>query len=157
MKNLNVSIPEGFTIDVEKSDLSTGKIILKEKEAPVATKFEDLGDIKGFYHDSNAKIITTSVGITPCKENASVFATEAQAKSSLAFAQLSQLRKAIIGDWVPDWNDGATVKLTLMRVGPAVAVAGTNLGFSPLSFEAVDQAEAFVEAHADLLKEYFQF
>ena len=43
MKEINIKPQEGFEIDLEKSDLKNGKVILKEVEKKYPTEFKDLG------------------------------------------------------------------------------------------------------------------
>ena len=61
--------------------------------------------IKGYYLGSNSKIFDLDCLSDFCEK--ATFKTEKQAKSALAYAQLTQLMALpeYNGDWVPDWSD----------------------------------------------------
>ena len=84
------------------------------------------------------------------------FATEKHKKSSLAFAKLSQLAKAMNGDWVPDWTNDEK-KWYIIASGDdsmqreySCSVIGCNICFK--SKEAVDFS---LKHHHQLWKDYF--
>lgn len=162
MKNLTVEIPDGYKVDLDKSDLSTGKIVLM-KEDTDAKCFSDLGEISGFFVDPRSIIMPVD-NITANLQNSNVHVTMKQAKSALAFAQLTQLHKAVVGDWVPDW-DGEDMKsdqlrdiekFTLSRVSGIVTIIVSYRRFAPLAFKTRKQADRFLDSHKDLIKIYFE-
>ena len=75
---------------------------------PIRNEWESkiLGkDIDGFYISSLSYVIQFKNNCS--KRDNATFKTEKQAKSALAYAQLTQLMALpeYNGDWVPDWND----------------------------------------------------
>ena len=102
----------GKVIDLENSDLSVGKIVFKEKEKELPTKWEDLKYINGYFTDlySSCHYIENTEAE---KANRNIFPTKEEAEACLALSQLCQLRDAYNGeplaDWC-DWKDGSQKK-----------------------------------------------
>jgi hypothetical protein len=102
MKTINIEIPSGYVIDLEKSNLSEGKVVFKEVKKALPKTWEELGNIKGYYVGNDSIIIQ---GIyTPINHNKNLFATKELAEASIAMAQLSQLREVYRNGWTPEWN-----------------------------------------------------
>ena len=87
----------------------------------------------------------------------STFKTEKQAKSSLAYAQLTQLMALpeYNGDWVPDWSDGAT-KFVIRRGVNTIDFDNYANTHHFLAFKTEKIRDKFIENNYDLLKEYFE-
>ena len=83
-------------------------------------------------------------------------ATNQQQKSMIAFAQLSQLHKAIVGDWVPDWSE-LTNKYVIQRVKNELEVAFYSYDYSHLAFQTREQAEFSLNHHRELWEKYWMF
>jgi hypothetical protein len=83
-----------------------------------------------------------------------VFPTDAHAKSSLAFAQLSQLAKAINGDWEPDWID-VHLKYTVKCMHDKLAVDSTLSIKYLICFETKEAAEFSLKHHRKLWEDYW--
>ena len=86
------------------------------------------------------------------------YKTEKQAKSALAYAQLTQLMALpeYNGDWVPDWSNDDECKYIIRRYGNEI---GTNFFINthyPISFKIAEIRDKFLENNLDLLKEYFE-
>lgn len=80
--------------------------IYPELENKVISRWEDLKVISGFYVNSNSCIIEYKSYSLPGNVNKNICATEAQAKSQLAYSQLTQLIKATgKGATEEDWKD----------------------------------------------------
>lgn len=111
MLKLEINIPEGHEIDLEKSNLSQGLVYFKKVEDKYPTKFEDLKTIYGFWIDSSSDL--RSIGSTPAVSgNRNTFPEEKQALAIRALAQLLQLRQRYLEiagykDWVPDYTDSS--------------------------------------------------
>ena len=88
----------------------------------------------------------------------STFKTEKQAKSSLAYAQLTQLMALpeYNGDWVPDWCNINERKYVLCRCREKIGVDSTASLYYPISFKSLEIRNKFLENNFDLLKEYFE-
>ena len=87
----------------------------------------------------------------------STFKTEKQAKSSLAYAQLTQLMALpeYNGDWVPDWSDD-DVKYIIRRYGSSIDLDYYTNTHHFLAFKSEEIRDKFIENNLDLLKEYFE-
>jgi len=102
MKTLKIEIPNGFEIDKENSTFE--QILFKEIKKQLPKKWEDLELFDGYYKDGNCVINFTQENTTQ-EKNKDIFATEEQAKASIALSQLSQLREVYRNGWVPDWKN----------------------------------------------------
>ena len=87
-----------------------------------------------------------------------LFKTEKQAKSALAYAQLTQLMALpeYNGDWVPDWSNINERKYVLCRLKKKIEVDNTVSLHFPISFKSQQIRDKFLENNYDLLKEYFE-
>ena len=87
----------------------------------------------------------------------STFKTEKQAKSALAYAQLTQLMALpeYNGDWVPDWSDG-DVKFIIRRCGSSIDLDFYVNKHHFLAFKTEQIRDNFLKNNYDLLKEYFE-
>ncbi len=156
-KSIKINIPEGYEIDNENSTFAEIKFKpIKEKypknweEAFVDKQF------KGFRINYVSKIETHYA--SRCKNDCkNCFKTEAQAKSALAYAQLTQLMSlpCYNGNWGPDWDD-LTLKYVIERHGNRLIKSFCESFYNPICFKTKDIMDAFFTNHRDLLKIYFQ-
>lgn len=104
MKNIKINIPEGYVIDLENSDLNTGKVSFKKKELT----YEDVAKSlfmrnQTYYLDSLGKIFNCSSGTM--YYNSKINCTsEKQIKKLLAMNQLMNVAKYLNGNWEPDFK-----------------------------------------------------
>ena len=123
---------------------------------PVKNEWESKfvgNDIDGYYitsmsiiHDMKAK----------CSEpDKSTFKTEKQAKSALAYAQLTQLMALpeYNGDWVADWTDGSS-KYCIIHVNKKLMVDLFYGYAQKICFKSGELAEIFLENNLDLIKQF---
>lgn len=101
-------------------------------------------------------------------KNTNIFATEKQAKSSLAKSKLSQLHKRMIEiynkenncDWKADWKNGDNfnwvVKLSNEIKEDELFVTGYKYQFHHLSFPTRELAEFSLEYHRELWEKYYE-
>ena len=101
---MKITPPEGWEIDVEKSNLQTGEIIYKKKtkEKQLPKTWEELKDIKGYYIDAYSIVKPVDGYVNDISKN--VFPTKELAEAALALAQLLQLRDTYNDGWTPDWK-----------------------------------------------------
>ncbi len=87
----------------------------------------------------------------------STFKTEKQAKSALAYAQLTQLMALpeYNGDWVPDWSDDDD-KFVIIRYCDKIDSDYYSKTHHFLAFKSEEIRDKFLENNYDLLKEYFE-
>ena len=96
MNTLKITPPEGYEIDKEKSTFE--EIFFKPVKKQLPKSWEELGVVEGYYINGHSEVINTLNGFTLCN-NKNIFATEEQAKASIALAQLSQLREVYRDGW----------------------------------------------------------
>ena len=153
-----VEFPDDFEIDYEKSDINTGRgnhIVLKKKENK-PWRYDETAIIKGYRIDRDSSI---HKDITPNgKDNHNIFATELQARSALAMAQISQImaNDPRFGGIVTDeeW-DNDTEKYTVCRTFSNQIYLNTTLYYyNFLAFHTKEQRDLFLEENKDLVKDY---
>ena len=113
-------------------------------------------EIKGYYL-ANSKILGARCNCDILCKN--IFKTEKQAKSALAYAQLTQLMALpeYNGDWVPDWSNDDEHKYIIRRYENGIGINCFIDTYCPISFKKAEIRNRFLENNFDLLKEYFEF
>lgn len=87
-----------------------------------------------------------------------VFATEKQAKSALAMAQISQIMAndkrfgGVITD--EEWNDGSITKYVIKRETNHISCECHNICYQFIAFHTSEQRKLFLEENEDLVKDY---
>ena len=86
------------------------------------------------------------------------FRTEKQARSALAYAQLTQLMALpeYNGDWVPDWGNSTQLKHCIEMDSMNIVSVTFSTAYSKLSFKTIEIRNRFLKNNYDLLKEYFE-
>lgn len=108
MNNLQINIPKGHIVDLEKSNLELGVIHFKEVKKVVT--YKDVAK-KLFKEDICCSIGYDRGVIKPFNKSASCYEdphlskTHAQLESILALNKLCNVAKYLNGDWVPDYTD----------------------------------------------------
>jgi len=85
----------------------------------------------------------------------SVFANNKFAESAMAMAQLSQLHKAIVGDWEVDWEDRRQLKYNILRVRNNLEIHGVYCDFHHFPFKTKEQAEFSLLHHRALWEKFY--
>jgi hypothetical protein len=114
--------------------------------------WEKLGKKQGFFIDNYSVIYPTDSLIYK-----NIFAIQQQAESALAFAQLSQLHKAIVGDWVADWSDYSQNKWCIERYEDKLVKNPLLFSFYHLAFQTEEQAQFSLTHHRELWEKYWMF
>ena len=145
IRQVKVEVPEGYEIDEEKSSFEN--IVLKKKDG--IKRWEDLNKINGYWIKNGSGIEKKTNDIIRDGER-NVFATEKQAKSALAFAQITQL--------LPFY--GGTTDLS--NKGYGVFYDKNDKQFhwvypnhGLFNFQYNAEASRFIRNNKDLLKQYF--
>ncbi|WP_287385597.1 hypothetical protein [Lachnospira sp.] len=156
---LLIEIPEGYSgIDIEKSDFDKGIIVFKKKQE---IPWEDSDpDVKGFYIDDDNRIIHQKSSIRWIKRNRNIFATEEQARSAQAMAELSQIiaNDERFGGPITgvEWSYAHCTKYIITRIDSTVGYQRyTNNCYFFLAFHTEEQARLFLEENEDLIKQYY--
>ena len=156
-ESISIKVPDGYEIDSEKSTFTN--IVFK----PIACKFpkswEDafIGNpIRGYWVNSASDVNMAKREAVANDRN--VFKTEKQAKSALAYAQITQIMAlpCYNGDWIPDWENGLFDKYALIRTNNGIGLIFRCDTFAPIAFKSKEVREAFLKNHEDLLRRYFE-
>ena len=137
----------GYEWDADKKELK--KIVKRWRD----------GDnlINGWWIRSNGKISPCLNQRALCKKNYGIFATEAQAKSALAMARISQImaNDERFGGVVTDeeWGKDA-FKYVIVRVNGEIEQRWSRRIHHFLAFHTEEQRDLFLEENEDLVREY---
>ena len=142
----------GRTIEVELSTEQLQQLGVEEKRVK---KWEDLENIEGWYVSTSSNICKLDLKTKTFNKLKNVFATENQARSALAMAQLSQLMKHVNGEWNPNWNNPDETKYTIEMYVNEINIHTTEIACAFLAFPTFEKAEQFLEDHKALIEEYF--
>lgn len=157
-KTLTITLEEAKEIYGKSKEMDAlllanfSKEELTKKELP--KNFSDLGNIGGYWINGIGVICEREVvkgESLDCSKPR--FATEKQAKSALAMAQLSQLMKAYNGDWEPDWNSNNT-KYCIIRERDVVFKSDSMITYRFLAFKTPELRDEFLKNFKDLIKQY---
>ena len=154
IKEIKITVPEGYEIDKEKSTFE--KIVFK-KIGEKPWRYNETKNIDGYWISGSSNIM--SVNSRPNKpQYYDVFATEKQAKSALAMAQISQImaNDERFGGVVTDeeWKTSDNHKYTIYRVRNNTMTGKTISQYHFLAFHTLEQCTLFLEENEDLVKDY---
>ena len=112
--------------------------------------------IQGFYIGNDAEIYLED-SIANYSEKYT-FRTKKQAKSALAYAQLTQLMALpeYNDNWEPDWSDLDQRKWCVERIGCELIIQSYTESYFNIAFKSKEVRDKFIENNYDLLKEYFE-
>lgn len=137
--------------------------LVKEPQYPKSS--HDLEGIFGCYISIDSEICENTHKYSSSLGNINLFSNKKQAESALAFAQLSQLHKAMIDeynkvnncDWKPNWNNHFGENWAVCRFFNKICFFAKDDGFfQPLSFPTKEMAQFSLENHRELWKQYYQ-
>ena len=120
-------------------------------------RWEDLNKLEGWYINSDAEIFPSKPHIGKlCHKN--LFVSEKQAKSALAYAQLSQIVAKMNDGWIPDWNNDEQNKYTIHYAHDKQCLR-TNVWCesmqAQLYFKTEEMANFSIKYHESLWLQYF--
>ena len=153
-KELKISVPKGYVIDKENSTFEC----IKFKKIEQRWRYSTNAKINGFYigmHTSEILYLPTRPNIP---FNYNVFATEKQAKSALAMAQISQIMAnderfgGVITD--EEWYNGEYMKFVIRRAGDKWVRDLFTHHYHFLAFHTAEQRDLFIQENEDLVKDY---
>jgi hypothetical protein len=143
MKEFSFQIPEGYEIDLEKSELTNGYVAFRKKEINLPKTWDDVKNISGYFVGDTCNVESDKG--QPNSTNKNVFCTYEQAKASLALAQLSQFRAIYRQGWKPDWNDDKSTKWCVIFHRNKVKVDIWYTTHHFLSFQSKEIAQEFLD------------
>lgn len=158
MENNSISleniIPEGYIIDVENSDLSKGLIKFKLKEPE--EKWEDFGEVEGWYINSMTNINKLNMPEEASKDNRNTYPTKELAEAGLAQIQLLQWRNKVWkenGNWNPDWNNNSYSKWCVLFIKNEIRLDVFFTSSKWLCFPTREIAVQFLKDHKSLIEQ----
>ena len=157
-KSISIEVPDGYEIDNEKSTFTN--IVFKPIEVKCPKSWEDAfigSPICGYWIDANSNVKTLDDKMAYSVDK-NVFKTEKQAKSALAYAQITQLiaLPCYNGDWIPDWENRNEEKYFPYIANNIILSGIVYMEFHHVAFKSYDVYKAFIENHEDLLRQYFE-
>lgn len=160
MEQILIQIPEGHVIDTEKSNLEEGKIVFKKKESAAWKNGHNRMD--GYFILDSAEVMplpTTYCAFSDDPQDNNVFATEKQARSSLAMAQLSQIienDKRFGGPiTAEEWNTPKVDKYCIVRESNDIHKHVLLYTYCFVAFHTQEQRDLFLNENEDLIRQYF--
>lgn len=153
-KEMRIVPPEGYEIDKENSTFECIKFksIKKSKLSDYGGQFT----IEGYVINSMAEINCKLVCLNR-QDNKHVFATEKQAKSALAMAQISQIMKLDerFGGPITDeeWKI-STYKYVIRRIQDTYDFYIYQTTYQFLAFHTQEQRDLFLQENKQLIKDY---
>ena len=160
-KEIKINVPDGYEVDKENSTFECIKF------KPIKSKFSDYDGkyrVNGYYiSDCSSSIMPYNVHMTAecynCKSNKNIFATEKQAKSALAMAQISQImaNDERFGGIVTDEefkNKNVWIYAINRDMNTIRTYEGTYGIDHFLSFHTPEQRALFLKENRDLVKDY---
>lgn len=151
-KEVKIVPPEGYTVDEENSTFDCIKFKLIERWR------DSNPDITGWYVRNNS--IGGKFILFSWKDGElDIFATEKQAKSALAMAQISQImdNDGRFGGVMTDeeWRDTKVDKYVILRDNRGViSDSRATFTYSFLAFHTEEQRDLFLKENEDLVKDY---
>ena len=155
VKQVKITVPEGYEIDRENSTLECIKFKKKFEN-----KFRGSGKpIKGFRPAINGAVGRCGDFYEGGHFSYLIFSTEKEAQSILAMAQLSQIiaNDVRFGGPITDdeWCDSFIVKYTIQRWKNIYKIGCTQHLYCFLAFHTLEQRDLFIKENKDLIKQYF--
>jgi len=160
MEDIKINVPEGYEIDKEKSVIDFEKNIVDIKLKKKIEKWRDdeQNVMRGYYIGKSADIIKVSNYINNTPHNYNTFATEKQAKSSIAMARISQImaNDARFGGVVTDeeWMNIVITKYTIEKQQGSIHCFEYCTIYRFLAFHTKEQRDLFLRENEDLVKDY---
>ena len=152
-KEISVYIPEGYEIDKENSTFECIKF------KPIVKKWRNNhSKVTGYFLSGNRiRRIPDYFHEKWENGNHDVFATEKQAKSALAMAQISQImaNDERFGGTITDkeWEQNCYYRV-IFRHRNSIAKGASTGTYRFLAFHTVEQRDLFLEENEDLVKDY---
>lgn len=153
-KEIKIVPPEGYEIDKENSTFECVKF------KPIGKRWRDGNPfISGWCLGCVNVFGSRNQYEKPWKEgNLDVFATEKQAKSAFAMAQISQImaNDERFGGAITDeeWENHQVYKNTIIRTNGNITPSAATSSYYFLAFHTPEQRDLFLNENKDLVKDY---
>lgn len=121
---------------------------LVKKQFPKTWK--ELSVINGYFVNDATSSVSVLFKTVTTHNNRNVFATEEQAKASIAIAQLSQLMAVYNDGWLPDWTDEKCKFVIYFQINKLVVSHSVGV-YRFMNFKNEETAKLFLENFKDLI------
>ena len=150
------NVPKGYEIDQQNS--TTEKIILVKKSIYPEDWEEHFIDnyIEGFYIEGGN---VEHCSVTSCSyEDKNISKTKKQAKTCLAYSQLTQLMAlpCYNGTWVPNWGNKEQIKYCIVRYNNTTGTSTVDSDFKFLAFKSKEIRDIFLKNHLNLIEQFYE-
>jgi hypothetical protein len=98
-KKIEIEVPEGYELVQDGMNIKFVK-----KDEPITGWWDKDTTVSGHYVDGVSDVCVAD-SHPRNRGNRNIFATESQAKGSIAMAMLSQQLADVNGDWEPEWEE----------------------------------------------------
>lgn len=122
---------------------------------PKLKSWKQLCSIGGYWLNGVGTITHQKYLVSCVDAHKVIFATEKQALSALAMAQLSQLMADLGDECDVDWGNSSQLKYTIIATCNTVEMGRTVHLKRFIAFKTEEVREAFLEKHAELINQYF--
>lgn len=132
--------------------------VIELPEKPKRWRDDNTAHLSGWYLKACPGNIERDVHLPNIRRNRQIFATEKQAKSALAMAQISQIMEndERFGGVVTDeeWNNYIE-RFCIVRLRDNILPVYTHCEYKFLAFHTREQRDLFLAENEDLVKDYF--
>ena len=151
-KEIRIDIPAGYVVDEENS---TSECIRLKLIKPKFSNYDGNFRIRGFYINDSQILSSGGWNIEIARY---IFATEKQAKSALAMAQISQIiaNDERFGGVITDeeWDDCTLRKFVLYRFCNRLDCSIYFTEYAFIAFHKPEQRALFLQENEQLVKDY---
>jgi len=153
-KEIKIDIPEGYEIDKKNSTFECIKF--KPIKTSKFSNYDGKFTFYGFFINNDSRIVGGEYLNYHTARN--IFATEKQAKSALAMAQISQImaNDERFGGVVTDdeWYDSSICKYSISRERTHLKFVMYQNLYEFLAFHTEEQRDLFFKENEQLVKDY---
>jgi hypothetical protein len=153
-KEIKIDIPEGYEIDKKNSTFECIKF--KPIKTSKFSNYDGKFTLYGFFINNDSRIVGGEYHNYYTARN--IFATEKQAKSALAMAQISQImaNDERFGGAVTDeeWQNAGMSKFIICRNQTSYQFSIFECSYEFLAFHTREQRDLFLKENEQLVKDY---
>lgn len=154
MKEINITVPEGYEIDKENSTFEC----IKFKKRIDINIWKDIERLEGIYINNTSDFTHVDKVITKNDSwDKNIFSDIQHAKSALAMAQISQLMPYYGGEITKEeWDDFDLTKYVITRCGNNSETRVAHSYYEFLAFHTEEQRDRFLSfpENVQLTKDY---
>jgi len=154
---MGITLPKGWRF--VEYDEKTEQMIIKRTKNMASLKWEEGGQLSGFYVSANGEVMDTSeedisVDLRRDEKSVNIFKTSKQAYASNALAMLSQQVDRVNEGWTPDWDSDKYIYTIVYpnRHHSDFGVFNSSY-YKFLAFKSREIAEEFLKVNIDLIKQ----